>query len=287
MTSPTLTLDLARTLDRLALEAALRHPDPTTPPRDPRCAALAGSRARADVARLHRAQSAWLHVRDRWLDHALRRHIVPGHAAACIVGAGLDPRLGRLPSGLLGEGRVALIDRAEVLEARAARLRAAGLDEIPQAHVQATQSDTPEAWLDAVCAALDAQPSQQTPTLLWVGLANRWGLPAFEATLEALAARLTRPARIAFDWLGPELRALPDGLGELLEGGFGAPWPTQPLALSMWLKALGAQAPETTPLLSWRAQQVGFASDALMMPASRPEDAPLSWMTGAHLSFVT
>jgi O-methyltransferase involved in polyketide biosynthesis len=243
-----------RPLPRLSLEAAWRHPEPEAPQRHPAATALAGQAL--EEAQARGADHLWCQRRDQWHDACLRRFVIPGHARVILAGGGLDPRGHRLPPGMLGPGLLALLDRPEVLRARTSRLRAAQLQEPPQIQQVAADPTRPRQLTMALRVA--GLLRQRAALLLWVGCANLAGLDGLEALLGSLRQLDLAGLRLAFDWIGSTAR-LPDAQRAALEP-YGPPLPWNATGMDLWLRAQGAQDPQTTALLSSGPLQVGFGT---------------------------
>ncbi|MBH25536.1 MAG: hypothetical protein CMH57_14020 [Myxococcales bacterium] len=248
-----------RSLRHLEEEAALRHPNPDQPSSDPVCSALCGAGVER-LAALSGVTAAWLRARDQWVDTTIRRQILPGHAQALILGLGLDPRLSRLPAGLLGEGAVLVVDRSDVLAARQRRLRGRGLEEPLQLTYLVGDPHAP-AQLDTLLQGY-VGGERASWLVMGVGLASWWGLDGLSQAVEALRS-LGEPQGslgIGVDWLGPGLEAAPEGVQAGLVPRFGAPLALAPLGLELWFKAMGAVEVETTTLLRYGDEGVGFGT---------------------------
>ncbi|MEL6181498.1 MAG: class I SAM-dependent methyltransferase, partial [Myxococcota bacterium] len=233
-----------RSLEQLEEEAALRHTNPEHTHFDPVCHALSGADAYVRVGGLPRAAVAWADARDRWGDRLIRRHVLPGYAQVMVVGAGFDPRFFRLPKGLLGEGRVVLVDRAEVLNLRRQRLTLHGFQDPSQVITAAHDLNRWDHLGDALASHMN--DSDAPWLVLIVGMAPHWGMEG----LRGMLSRLVRKGMsVGLDWLGPGQQALDASERHAFHTRYGEPFEFQPLGLELWLKALGAEAAETTVLL--------------------------------------
>lgn len=248
-----------RPLPQLSREAAWRHPDPEAPQSHPCATALAGP-PQPDAPWLRPAR-LWCQRRDAWHDACLRRFIIPGHARVLLAGAGLDPRGHRLPPGMLGPGLLVLLDRPAVLRERSARLRAAGLEEPPQAQQVAADPTQPQQLALALrVAGLLRDPAA---LLLWSGCANLAGLEGLQDLIASLRQLDLSGLRVSFDWLGASCQQLqPDQREALAPYGPWLPWNAP--GMDLWLRALDARDAQTTPLLSSGDLQLGFGTSFVL-----------------------
>jgi hypothetical protein len=240
---------MRRALLQLTQEAAWRHPDPAHPAAWPAATALAGEALGAAEGPL--AARRWCERRDRWHDRALRRRCLPGHARVALIGAGLDPRAWALPPGLLGQGWLAHLDRADVLAARAHRLEAAGIAAPPQVITLAADPLQP----DQVLAALRAL-GEGGGLALWIGGAGPCGVSGVEALVEGVAA--LGGWHLGMDWLAT------DAADEAALSPWGPPLPWSPEGLALWLRALGARDVQTDALLTRAGRPLGLGTLAAL-----------------------
>lgn len=243
-----------RSLDHLGLQAALRRQEPAT---DPIVSALSTPAGAAALETLSPTLRAWWTVRDRWFDRVLRRLIMPGHARVMWLGAGLDPSPLRWPPGLLGEGSLWLVDRPDVLDARAERLAAAGLSDPACARFVQDDPIGSDRWLSVLH---EQAPNDGVPLLVLVtGLAPFWSMDRLQHVAQGLMALPHQRLFVGFDWFGPGLRGLDAPMVQAL-GAAGAPFGLDRLGLEMIWRALGADRIDTEAILSHGAREVGMVT---------------------------
>jgi methyltransferase (TIGR00027 family) len=138
----------------------------------------------------------YFNARTRYFDDVLLREAAQGLDQLVVLGAGFDSRSLRFASQL-GAARVFEVDRPEVLQLRAERLRGVA----PNPHAVAVPIDFEHDDLAALLRARGFVSSGVRSLFLWEGVTYYLPDSAVDAVLACIASLSEAPSSVAFDYV--------------------------------------------------------------------------------------